>query len=366
MKKILLLAGEESGLFYAKKIAEHVRARCPDAEIRGYADYGFQTGDLAVMGIVAVVSHFFYFLRVKRTMERAIDTWRPDVVCTIDYPGMNMRLGAYAKERGIRAVHVVCPQVWAWKRGRIPRIERSFDALCCFFPFEPSLFRAGFATFVGHPLVEEMASEASVVDAAGSRLLALLPGSRLSEIRHHMPVLLGVVGSLAGELDAAGVKVEVPAANEKAYVALTRAVADAGEAMAARLTVRRGGARALLRRVRCAVVASGTATLEAAMARCPTVLVYKVDWLFAKICRLVIKGVRHIGLANVIAEMAGAECPMVELLQEDMTVENVVRELRPLLFDPSARNQAVGKLDATMALLRSEGDSMTRIADFLI
>ena len=366
MKKILLLAGEESGLIYARQIAEKVRAREPDAEIRGYADYGFQTGDLAVMGIVAVVSHLFYFLRVKRTMERAIDEWKPDVVCTIDYPGMNMRLGAYAKARGIRAVHVVCPQVWAWKQGRIPRIERSFDALCCFFPFEPSLFRSGFASFVGHPLVEEMAAEARTGEMADSKVLALLPGSRLAEIRHHMPVLLGVLGALADELDAAGVNVVIPAANEKAHKALVRAVADAGPAMSARVTVRRGGARELLRRARCAVVASGTATLEAALARCPTVLVYKVDWLFAVICRIVIKGVRHIGLANVIAEKAGGECPMVELLQENLTVANVVREVRPLLFDRDARSAAVRKLDATMALLRSDGDSMTRIADFLI
>jgi len=366
MKKILLLAGEESGLIYARKIAAKVRERYPDAEIRGYADYGFQTGDLAVMGVVAVVTHIFYFMRVKRTMERAIDEWKPDVVCTIDYPGMNLRLGAYAKAHGVKTVHVVCPQVWAWKQGRIPRIERSFDALCCFFPFEPALFKPGFATFVGHPLVEEMEAEHAAGSAADSKTLALLPGSRLGEIRHHMPILLGALATLAGELDEAGMKVVIPAANGKAFKALTRAVAGAGEAMVGRVTIQQGGARELLRRARCAVVASGTATLEAALARCPTVLVYKVDWIFATICRFVIKGVKHIGLANVIAEKSGGVCPTVELLQENLTVENVVREIRPLLFDGAARALAVRKLDATMALLKSDGDSMARIADFLI
>ena len=151
--KILLLAGEESGMMYRERIAAKVGGLCPGAEIRGYGDYGFNTGDLAVMGILAVLRRIFFFMRVRRTMERAIDEWRPDVVCTVDYPGMNLRLAAYAKARGIRTVHVVCPQVWAWKRGRIPKIEAALDRLCCFFPFEPALFRPGFAEFVGHPLV---------------------------------------------------------------------------------------------------------------------------------------------------------------------------------------------------------------------
>ena len=135
--KLLVLAGEESGVHYAERISAAVRARCPDVEIRGYSDYGFKTADLAVFGIWAVLRRIFFFLRVKRTMVRAIDEWKPDVVCTIDYPGMNLKLAAYAKSKGIKAVHVVCPQVWAWHQGRIPRIERSLDKICCFFPFEP-------------------------------------------------------------------------------------------------------------------------------------------------------------------------------------------------------------------------------------
>ena len=119
-------------MIYREQIAAKVREMRPDVEIRGYGDYGFKTGDLAVMGIVQVLRRLFYFLRVKRTMERAIDEWRPDVVCTVDYPGMNLKLDAYAKARGIRTVHVVCPQVWAWHQSRIPKIERSVDLICCF------------------------------------------------------------------------------------------------------------------------------------------------------------------------------------------------------------------------------------------
>ena len=117
--RILLLAGEESGVLYANQIRAEILRRWPEAEIRGYGDYGFRVDDLAVMGIGQVLKKIFYFLRVKQTMERAIGEWKPDVVCTVDYPGMNLKLAAYAKARDIRAVHVVCPQVWAWKQGRI-------------------------------------------------------------------------------------------------------------------------------------------------------------------------------------------------------------------------------------------------------
>ena len=179
MKKVLLLAGEESGVLYAKRIAARLEGV---AEVRGFGDYGFKTADLGVFGIWPVVKRLFYFLRVKRTMMRAIDEWRPDVVCTIDYPGMNLRLAAYAHAKGIRAVHVVCPQVWAWHQKRIPRIEASLDKLCCFLPFEPKIFREGFAEFVGHPLMEEFrdgryAEKREGAAADGVKTLAVCRGA---------------------------------------------------------------------------------------------------------------------------------------------------------------------------------------------
>ena len=167
MKRLLLLAGEESGLLYAREIAAKARAAHPGLEIRGYSDYGFETHDLAVMGFWPVLKRIFFFLRVKKTLERAIDDWRPDAVCTVDYPGLNLKLAAYAKARGVRAVHVVCPQVWAWKQGRIPKIEAALDRLCCFFPFEPKLFRPGFAEFIGHPLASAFASAEKVAVGGG-------------------------------------------------------------------------------------------------------------------------------------------------------------------------------------------------------
>lgn len=353
--KILLLAGEESGLIYANRLKELLAGH----EIRGYGDYGFKTADLAVMGFMAVVSRIGYFLGVKRTMERAIDEWRPDVVCTVDYPGMNLKLAAYAKKKGIRAVHIVCPQVWAWKAGRIPKIEASLDRLCCFFPFEPALFKPGFAEFVGHPLVEEF--ERSRADATlGGRVLALLPGSRIGEIERNLPVMLETLSRLSVD------KAVVPAANERAKEKIDSILASS--ALNSPVEVRLGGARELLLASRAALVASGTATLEAALARCPTVLVYKVSPVFAWIARRLIKGIKHVGLANIIWEKCGGEgvSPMPELLQEDFTAQNAAQLLKPYLESDEAHREAAGRLDAAVRLLDSGSSAFPRIVSAVL
>ena len=348
--KILLLAGEESGVLYADRLR-----RTPElasAEIRGYGDYGFATADLAVFGITAVLKRIFFFLRVKRVMCQAIREWRPDVVCTIDYPGMNLKLAAYAHTLGIRTVHVVCPQVWAWKAGRIPKIEAILDRLCCFFPFEPALFRPGLADWVGHPLVAEFAGK----HAPEPRLVAALPGSRLGEIRRHLPILLESLSQLRD------VYVEIPAANGRAEAEIKSILAQHPVQFPLRVTS--GGAEALLLRAEVAVVASGTATLQAALARCPTVLVYRVEPILAWFLRRAITGVRHVGLANIIWEKAGGTgvAPMPELLQENFTAAAVTDYLAKWLDDPAAREEIRSRLSKAVRLLEKEGDPIRNIA----
>ena len=360
-RKILLLAGEESGMMYATRLAEILRE--VGAEIRGYGDYGFGTADLAVMGFWPVLRRIFFFLRVARTMKRAIREWRPDVVVTVDYPGLNLQLAAYAKGRGVPAVHVVCPQVWAWHKERIPRVAASVSELLCFFPFEPALFDGtGLeAKFIGHPLVKVVESEMGAAKREeGGRTVAILPGSRIGEIRRILPRLLRAVGKIPCE----GVKVVIPAANEMAKREIDGIVEGAGELPP--VEVRLGGARGLLREARCAAVASGTATLEAALARCPTVLVYAVSPLLAWFARRVITGVRHVGLINVVAEKCGFEPPMPELLQEAFTPEAVAERLREWLESDASREAAAKRLDGALSRLESGGDPLRLAAEEIL
>ena len=361
--KVLLLAGEESGVLYA----ERLRRALPGCEFKTYQDH-YKTSDLAVMGFWAVIKRIFFFLGVQRTMKRIIREWKPDVVVTIDYPGLNLKLAAYAKARGIPAVHLVCPQVWAWHQGRIPKVAAAVNRLLCFFPFEPSLFKAYegkdfHAAFIGHPMVDifEEEKKLGVVGAeahhesAGSEArhpeeyrhskIALLPGSRVGEIQRHLPRLLDAVGLLK----RSDIRVVIPAANDRAEAEIRATITARNDSFTPEVV--KGGARDLLRQADCAAVASGTATLEAALARCPTVLVYAVSPLLAWFARRVITGVKHIGLANVIAEKSGVEPPMPELLQEAFTPEAVAAQLDAWLIDAEARARASRALDDVMARL---------------
>ena len=367
-RKVLLLAGEESGMLYAERLGALLRAA--GCEVRGYGDYGFHTADLAVMGFWPVLRRIFYFIGVARTMKRAICGWRPDAVVTVDYPGLNLKLAAFAKKRGIPAVHIVCPQVWAWHRNRIPKVASALSELLCFFPFEPSLFDGtGLKVkFIGHPLVRVVELEnadgaAAMSGKAGrDRIVALLPGSRIGEIRRILPRLLGAVAILsrrhAEDARAKGrgepaFRAVIPAANRGAEMEIRRILGEASDLPP--VEVRLGGARQLLREAHCAAVASGTATLEAALARCPTVLVYAVSPILAWFARRVITGVRHVGLANIIAEKCGFEPPMPELLQEDFTSDAVADQLEAWLDSAEARADAAARLDSAMEHLRADG-----------
>lgn len=368
--RILLLAGEESGVLYAERLAEMLRLR--GAEIRGYGDYGFSTADLAVMGFWPVLRKLFYFLGVARTMKRAIREWRPDVVATVDYPGLNLKLAAYAKKLGIPSVHMVCPQVWAWHQGRIPKVAAALTKLLCFFPFEPKLFeKTGLdAKFIGHPLVKVVEREtcdqdAFIASGGDGKILALLPGSRMGEIQRILPRLLEAVKIVSGKKGDLKLRVCIPAANDAAEREICR-IMESCKGLLPTIEIQKGKARELLRVADCAAVASGTATLEAALVRCPTVLVYAVGPVLAWFARRVIKGVRHVGLANVVAEKCGFEPPMPELLQEDFTPEAVAKQLEAWLSDSAARSDAAKRLDDAMRHLQADGEPLAVAADEII
>ena len=372
--KILLLAGEESGLIYAERLKDLLQETQPDAvlEFRGYQSEGFKTADLAVMGLWLVLKRIFFFLNVARTMKRLIREWRPDVVVGVDYPDLNLKLEAYAKSLGISAVHIVCPQVWAWRQKRIPKVAAAVTKLLCFLPFEASIFKKheghGFsARFIGHPMVDLCAEEERALArqqregrAPARPCVALLPGSRMGEIQLILPRLLQSLHLLSE--DFKDLKVVIPAASDRAYAEIERQVQADPPPANFQLEIVHGKAREVLRKADCAAVASGTATLEAALVRCPTIVVYAVAPIVAWFLRRMIKGVRHVGLANVIAEKVGITPPMPELLQEDFTPKAVADQLAAWLGDSDARKRAVESIEATLAHLRSDGAALGNAA----
>ncbi|MBR1870485.1 MAG: lipid-A-disaccharide synthase [Kiritimatiellae bacterium] len=359
--KILLLAGEESGAVYAERLKAEILKLRPDAVFKTYQDF-FKTEDLGVFGIWEVAKRILFFLRVKRTMERIIEEWRPDRVVTIDYPGMNLKLARFAKERGIPAIHLVCPQVWAWHKNRIPKIPHQMTKLLCFFPFEPEIFKEYespdfTAKFIGHPMADIFNSERGGCNArlphdAKKRKVAILPGSRAGEVMRHTPRLVEAMEIVAAKVPNA--EFVIPAANARAEKLIRKYIAHC----TANVQVVQGKAREVLRACECGAVASGTATLEAALAGLPTVIVYAVGPFLAAFLRRAITGVKHVGLANIIAEKSGAAAPLPELLQENFTAGAVADLLVKWLADPVARMATMSALEATMRQLSSTSGAL--------
>ncbi len=368
--RVLIVAGEPSGDLHAAALMKALRKHhVHPIDFRGIGgDRMLEEGlermcpidRTAVMGYWEVLRHLRFFGRLMQRMTSEIDSWHPDLLLTVDYPGFNLRLAERAHRRGVHTVHYICPQVWAWHRGRIPHIARILDQLIAIFPFEPECFAGTklHPVFAGHPLVDRAeetlsAAPASLPWSQGHRV-ALLPGSRIHEIAKLLPDMLAAGVLLEREIGPCAFM--IPAVNRARRELIERLLRE-HPWRPARVAIVDGQAREVLRQARAAAVASGTATLEAALMRCPTVLVYRTSWITYGIGRLVIRGVKHIGLANIVADRE----VMPELLQREVTPKNLARHLAGMLRAGKPRENALAGLESVRRAL-GPGDAAGRAA----
>lgn len=373
--KIFICAGEVSGDMHGAWLMEALRAKTKTPILfRGFggdrmreagAEILYHTDQTAAIGITPVLVKLPFFLSMSRRLKREILTWKPDLVLTIDYTGMNLRLAEFAHDHGFRTCHYVCPQVWAWHRERIPKIGKYLDQLLCFFPFEPELFKDTplRPTFIGHPLVDEVARTFAEPSPAlpwkGNHHIALLPGSRTSEIYYLLPRMLEAASLLEEKLEGeSSFIIPTPTQKIRAYA---EEVAQKVLRRPKNLIFIDGLARHVLRQAHAAVVATGTASLEACMMKCPTVTVYASNRLSAFIARRIITGIRFLGLANILA---GREI-MPELLQEAFTPERTAEIIHRLITDSPYREANIRDLTETANSL-GEGQAVERAADAIL
>jgi lipid-A-disaccharide synthase len=349
--RFMIVAGEVSGDMHAAGLVRALRALLPEATFSGVGGDALQAEgmtlayharDMAVMGFNEVVRRLGFFRRVFADLKRRAAAERPDAVILVDYPGFNLRFAAAAHAMGLNVVYYVCPQVWAWNRGRIPKMARIVDLLITIFPFEAGLFRdTGLQTcFAGHPLVDEareaLARAPAVLPWNGAPRVALLPGSRPHEIRRLLPVMAGAAARLRAAHPGAAFLVAAPSPHE---AHLARELLAAPGAAAARAAVVAGETRAVLRQADAALVASGTATIEAALMTCPMVVTYRTAPLTYWLARRLVR-VPHIGMVNLVA---GREiCP--ERVQHDATPDALAAAVEPLLTDTPARRRMLDDL----------------------
>ena len=311
-------------------------------------------GESGVVGLWEVVKRYRYFRRQFCDVLAQIANTNPRAVVLIDYPGFNLRLARAlrAKFPALKIIYYISPQVWAWNRGRIKQMGRVLDLMLCIFPFEEELYNAsGLRTvFVGHPLTG--ASPHSADESRDRSLVAILPGSRQREVRKILPVMLGAARVLMREHD--NLRVEIAAASDELALMINAEIARRG--MGDHVRVKTRNAEQLLRAAGVGMITSGTATLEAAVARLPFVLVYRVSWLTYVAARLVVK-VKFLGMPNVLA---GREI-VPEFIQHRARADTIARAVARLLDGNHVRQQQLAAFDEVAAALGS-GDASVNAA----
>jgi lipid-A-disaccharide synthase len=357
--KVLISAGEASGEMYGAALLDSLRAQAAQGgqviECFGLGgqrmrEAGCETvidaNRVAVVGLAEVVSHLPQICGEFHKLLRAVDQRKPDVAVLIDFPDWNLRLAKQLHKRGIPVVYYVSPQLWAWRKGRIKQIQKYVRKMLVIFPFEQDFYAKNGveAQFVGHPLAEiETCVEAS--NHAGPQRIALLPGSRRKEILMNLPTMLEAAAKLKGDYEF-----QIPCASTinrewmQSELDEVRRATVGAERLKIELT---DDARATLAGARAAIVASGTATVEAAVIGTPMVMIYMVSPLTYFIGKNLVD-VPHYGMVNLIA--GGRVVP--ELIQKDFTAERVVAELEPLLADGARREQMLRDLHEVREKLR--------------
>ncbi len=369
--KIMMVAGEASGDVLGGDLLADLKQHYPGLEAFGVGGsrmgaQGFCThcdlNDLSVIGLVEVVRRLPRLIRIFRQLVALMVQKRPDLLITIDLPDFNFLLARRAKALGIPRIHYVGPQVWAWRAGRAKRLAQRLDHLMVLFPFEAEFFKnTGLpVTFVGHPLAQKPMPGVAIKNdmrhalgvVPGERLVVLLPGSRLAEMKRHLGVMVNTcewvassggvrfVLALADTLsmaDLEGVQHEVLSAKQRDF--FTR-----------NILIRQGETEGVLASGDVALVASGTVTLEAALLGVPMTVLYRVNRLTYEIGRRVIR-VAHIALPNLV--VGGSLVP--ERIQDEARPEVLAEDLRALLFDEEVRSAQIAGLRAIRQKLAQPG-----------
>lgn len=355
---IYFVAGEASADNHGAALMRSLRVLDPELKFTGrggpqmqqVADGQFKNWirDAAVLGLWEVLRKYGYFREQFRQTLSEIHESKPDAVVLIDYPGFNLRL-ARAVRRQLRhqkTIYYISPQVWAWNRGRIKNMARFIDLVLCIFPFEADLYRASGlrAVFVGHPMIERL--ETLKLDThRNPNLIGLFPGSRMREIRKIFPVMMEAARRLL-QLNPT-LRFQVAAASEELAREMNEQLVDRHA-----IEINVGQAAIIMQHAFVGIVASGSATLEAAYFRMPFVLIYKVAWPTYMAARLVVN-VHFLGMPNLLA---GKEV-VPEFIQHKAKPDAIAQAVRLLMEDRPARDRMVSDFDSIMGNLGGAGAS---------
>ncbi len=365
------VAGEESGDARAVEIMQAIKTQHPSVIFGGAGGNAMQALSeeqfdnwvqrAAVTGLWDVLKNYGYFRKKFNVMLTTIRNKKPDAVVLVDYPGFNLRLARTLRESGYngKILYYISPQVWAWNRGRIPKMARYLDLMICVFPFEAPMYEASglHTVFVGHPLLEALTRQMRKFQREPS-LLGLFPGSREREVKRNFPVMLEAARLVANQMP--DVRFEASAASQ------SRAETMRQMAVGFPIEIREGNAHELMQRATAGIVCSGTATLEAAFFGLPYALIYKTAWLTFEVGKRLVD-VNALGIVNILnnyrinppanPSLPAKAAPHVvrEFIQNDATPQSLADESLRLMKNESARLELRKQLVEIISTLKAEG-----------
>jgi lipid-A-disaccharide synthase len=363
--KYYLIAGEASGDLHGSNLIKELKKQDAQANIRCWGGDLMQAAgatvvkhykDLAFMGFAEVIKNLPTILANIKFCKQDVAAFAPDVLVLIDYPGFNLRIAQWAKEQGLKVVYYISPQVWAWKESRVKLIRKVVDKMLVILPFEKEFYETKWdykVAYVGHPLVQVVNEFLEQHPPAAQNLqkpiVALLPGSRRQEVAKKLPIMLAASKAFP---QYQFVVAKATSLEESFYASFLNAYPQ--------VTAVKNETYQLLSKATAALVTSGTATLETALFGVPQVVCYKGSPISYHIAKRLIK-IKYISLVNLIADK-----PVVtELIQHELTVENVTRELEAVLHN-QARIQQIKKDYADLKnLLQQQGNASAQAASLI-
>lgn len=374
--EILIVAAEASSSLYAQRLLQHWKSQgrpvkafgigSRDMEALGFEILG-RSEDLAVVGIQEVMAHWGDIKGAFHRLVEAAKVRKPKVALLLDYPDFNLRLAKKLKALGVKVVYYISPQVWAWRQGRVKLIRKVVDKMLVVFPFETEFYERNQVPveFVGHPLLDEINGDLTDEKARATArakygigpndiLLGLMPGSRYSELKHHLELQLACAKELV--IDDPNLK-----------IALFVAPTFSKEQIKSRLPqldfpliLIQDEPFQMISLADVVLCASGTATLMVGLMDRPMVIMYRMNGLSAFLAKAFVKSTPHFGLINLVL----GERVVPELFQEQASLPELVRHLKPLLKDAQARGEIAKKLDAAKTRLGRRGATL-RVAKAL-
>jgi lipid-A-disaccharide synthase len=377
-----IIAGEASGDLHGSNLIKELHKQDTAADIRCWGGDKMEAAgatlikhyrDLAFMGFVEVLRNLRTIFKNIDLCKEDITTYKPDVLILIDYPGFNLRIAKWARQQGLKVIYYISPQVWAWKESRVKGIKANVDKMLVILPFEKEFYKKWDydVEYVGHPLVEVVDGfqysisndQQSILNTKQQtengkpkteNIIALLPGSRKQEILKKLPIMLEVSKQFP---DYQFVVAKAPGLDENFYNELLAPYNNVSSVV--------NKTYQLLSQSKAALVTSGTATLETALFGVPEVICYKGNALSYQIAKRLIK-IKYICLVNLIMDKEVVK----ELIQDELTTENVKRELQLLLTDTTKQQQLQKDYSDLKALLSKGGhasyNAAKSIYDFLI